>query len=187
MNRSVIIQLGVACAVLLVAGGGYWWWSARVAQVQAAVATLSTDISTKQAALARADTTRTELTALTKDEAAMGAYIVSESDIVTFLGVLESTGRATGAHVSVVSVTPQHTTAHATLSVSVKVTGSFGAVMRTVGAIENVPYYVVINSLSLSATQAPTNARAAASWDASLTLTTAYTASTTPVTSTTTP
>jgi len=185
MNRSIFIQFGIAFVALLVAGGGWMWWSAHITAMHTHVEALSTSIQEKQMILARAATTRAELASLTSDKITINSYFVSESDIVTFLNVLEATGRASGATVSIVSVAPHKDTKYPMLNVSTKIVGSFDAVLRTVGAIENIPYYVITKSLSLSTSKTPVSGTNKGPWSAELILSVGYTSSTT--NSTTTP
>ncbi|HEX8946619.1 MAG TPA: hypothetical protein VF829_00160 [Candidatus Paceibacterota bacterium] len=155
MNRSTLIRFALALAVLLAAGGGYAWWQTRLDAMRASVAEQAQEILDTRAALAHATKEKAMLGELAEDEAAVQSHLVSDASIVSFLNMLESTGRASGADVSIVSVSPQKNGAHPMLTVSAEAEGSFSAVVRTVGAIESVPYYVVVRSLTLSYVKAP--------------------------------
>ena len=185
MNRPVLIRFSIALVLLVAVAGGWWWGSARVAAVRANVETLSATVQEKQILLARIIATRAELSSLTSDKIAIGAYFVSESDIVQFLNVLNATGRAVGSTVSILSVVAHKKIQHPMLGVSVKVTGSFDTVMRTIGAIENISYYVTMNSLSLSTSQNQAGDTHKVPWTASLTLSVGYASSTAAVASST--
>ncbi len=176
MNRSLLIHLGIALVVLVAVGGGYEIWTARLAAVGARIDNVSAAIGAKEAEIARAKTLRAELPTFTKDETLVSTHTVSKSDIITFLNVLEAAGRFVHASVSILSVTPQKTGPHHFLTVSVKIVGTFDAVMRTVGIIENMPYYITTSSLSLGANSTAKKN----SWNAGMTLTVGYTPSTTP-------
>jgi hypothetical protein len=87
-------------------------------------------------------------------------HFVSASDIVPFLSSLESTGKALGSTVSVVSVgsdTSKTKVGHLNLSLSI--TGPFDSVIRTLGAFEYSPYDIVLTNLTL-------NNASASSWTA---------------------
>jgi hypothetical protein len=69
---------------------------------------------------------------------------------VQFINDIESRGSKLGATVSVSSVSAGDSSAHASLSLALSVSGSFDAVMRTMGAIEFAPYDIRVENLSLN-------------------------------------
>lgn len=182
MKNRTILQFSVACIVFAAVAGVNWWWSSHLVAVSENVNVLATKIAVKQAAVTRTSVIHSELASFARSNAILGAYFVSDSDIVPFLGALGVAGHTTGASVSVLSVALHNKTAHQTLVAAVEAKGSFSAVMRAVGAIENVPYYVTIKSLSLS-NIATTNQKSYALWEANMTLSVGY-ASTTAATTT---
>lgn len=182
MKKRTLIQFSIACIVLFAVVGVNWWWASRIVVARENVNTLATKIAAKRDAVMRTSVIHSELASFTRSNSVLSAYFVSDSNIVPFLGALGATGRATGASISILSVALHDKTAHKTLSVSVKANGSFNAVMRTVGAIENVPYYVTIKSLSLSSVTT-TNSKSYTPWEANMVLSVGY-ASTTIATTT---
>jgi hypothetical protein len=78
---------------------------------------------------------------------------------VAFLGDLEKQGKAQGAAVEVLSVTDQDATKRR-ISLSLKITGSFDAVVRTLGTIEYGPYDAVLTNVTLDSVAAKENAPA---------------------------
>ncbi len=150
MNKSTLIRFGFALALLAVSSGTYIWWHAKLQDTKHTVTTLAQKIQDTNMLLDKATVEKTTLESLSDVESNIYSHFVAETDIVSFLGVLESVGRATGAPVTITSVSSKKGADHAMLEISVKTKGSFKNVMRTIGAIENVPYYVTINTLTLS-------------------------------------
>lgn len=161
--KSLLSQLTAAlllCIAAIIAyGAGYAVLSAK----SAAVADLESNIRAKTQTANRIAATRTTLASVTNDEAVVRGYFVPETDVVAFIDSLEARGKAQGAAVNVLSVSTGGTTAQPSLLLSLKVKGTFAAVMRTVGAIEYVPY-----NLSISTLTAVQDAKD--SWHADLTL-----------------
>ncbi|VAW32330.1 hypothetical protein MNBD_CPR01-319 [hydrothermal vent metagenome] len=152
MKKSARNLFGLMFAILIVSSGVFWWWHNRVSEVAMSVNTLSQEIQNTHRALKYADTEKMILSSLSGEESSIKSYFVSYADVVSFLNVLETAGRASGAKVSVTSVSPKTDSKRPMLIVSVKVKGNFDAVMRTVGAIENVPYYTIIKTITLEHT-----------------------------------
>ncbi len=150
MNKSTLIRFGVAFLLLIVSSGTYVWWHSKLQITDREVTSLAQQIQDTEESLDRATVEKTTLESLSDAEASIYSHFVAETDIVSFLSVLESVGRATGAPVSITSVSSKKREGHAMLVVSAKTKGSFKNVMRTIGAIENVPYYVTMNTLTLS-------------------------------------
>jgi len=133
--------------VLTAAGYGFWYHMAVRESSQAA--SLSQQIETKKETAKRASVVQEALAELESDEGAVENYFVSVNNIVTFLGGLESLGSNIGSKVSVASVGAP-SGAGQTLSAALSISGSFNAVMRTVGAIEYAPYAITISSLTMT-------------------------------------
>jgi len=169
MKRSALIQLAVALMLLAGVIGVYVFWYASVGKSSVEAATLSEAIRTKSQDSARVAAAKVALESLSEDEAAMRAYLVREQDIVPFLGTLEQTGTSLGANVEVVSVSTERKDNRSQIQLSLKITGSFDAVLRTLGAIEYGPYDSAIQSVTFDTV--PAEAGAAASWTAVATFT----------------
>jgi hypothetical protein len=82
-------------------------------------------------------------------EQALRAYFVSTSDVVSFLEELQSTGKAFGTTVEVVSVSSTGEGKAAHLSIALKIDGSFDGVVRTLGSLEYSPRDIVVNDAAL--------------------------------------
>jgi len=141
-----LLLAGSACALALV---GYGFWYAAIANKSAAVAALQENIEAKSETMSRLSAARIALTEISGDEAAVQRYFVSETEAVAFIDSLESLGRSQGATVHVLSVSTVRTSAQPALALSLSATGTFDAVMRTVGAIEYTPYALSITALSV--------------------------------------
>lgn len=148
MNRSSLIQLAIALAVLASVFGAYAFWYSLVGKSSVEAAALSEEIRTKSQDSARVAAAKVALESLAEDEAAMRAYLVREKDIVPFLSTLEDTGTSLGAGVEVISVSADSKSERSHIQLSLKITGSFDAVLRTLGAIEYGPYDSAIQSVT---------------------------------------
>jgi hypothetical protein len=165
MSRSMV-RLILVLGLLAAGSGVYAWWYAQVAGATDRAAALATEINEIRLDSERARDARDQLAALGTDEAAVRAHVVPAQDVVPFLETLEATGASLGSDVEVVSVSAQQEP-RPNLALSVRITGGFDAVLRTLGAIEYAPYDIELRQLSLdtaggSATTTP--------WVASATL-----------------
>lgn len=140
MKHLALIQLTVA--LLLFAGivTAYGLWYRVVGKTSAHAAQLSVDIETKTQDSARVAAAKVALSELAADESGVHQYLVPTNDVVPFLEGLEQTGRQLGAEVEVASVSAESKTSRPHLTLSLKITGSFDSVLRTLGAIEYGPY-----------------------------------------------
>lgn len=169
MKRSSLIQLAIALAVLVSVLSAYAFWYSLVGKSSVEAAALSEEIRTKSQDSARVAAAKVALESLAQDEAAMRAYLVREKDIVPFLSTLEDTGTSLGARIEVVSVSADSKGQRSQLQLSLKITGSFDAVLRTLGAIEYGPYDSAIQSVTFDTV--PAEAAAASAWTAAATFT----------------
>lgn len=167
MKRSSLIQLAIALTVLVGVLGAYGFWYSLVGKSSVEAAMLSEEIRTKSQDSARVAAAKVALESLAEDEAAMRAYLVREKDIVPFLGTLEETGASLGAGVEVVSVSAEARGERSQIQLSLKITGSFDAVLRTLGAIEYGPYDSAIQSVTFDTV--PAEAAAVPVWTAAAT------------------
>lgn len=152
MRRRTVIQLIIVILLLACALAAYGAWYASLRKASVQVAALTQDIQAKSQDSARVREAKQALEALAADEASIGAYAVRQEDIVRFLEDLEQTGASLGSSVEVVSVTSETKGARSHIALSLKVTGSFDATLRTIGAIEYGPYDSRIQSLTFDTT-----------------------------------
>lgn len=148
--KSPLAHLSAALAVFAFSLAGYWFWYAAVAERSAAAVALQNSIDESASAASRAALARATLAGLESDEALLRRYFVSETGIVAFINGLEALGNEIGkTTISVLSVsTAAGPAARPAFKLSLLVSGTFDGVMRSVGAIEYLPYDVSISSLS---------------------------------------
>lgn len=176
MNLRPFIPLAISAAILIGAGALYGVGYYTLNNLTKKAASLESDIQTKTALLNRATRARTQLTSLESEEATINQYSVGKEQVVSFLEAVEGGGRALGSHVDVLSVNDQVVDGHSRISLSLSITGSFDAVMRTLGAIEYSPYDGVIESVNLDSTPTATGK----SWTAGVIYSVGLRASSTP-------
>jgi len=148
MNRLFLIQLGSAL-ILLVAGiavvvAGF----ITITHAKKSTETLAATVAEKKQESLRVTLATAALPRLVESEVALDMHVVREEDIVPFLNKLETQGRAQGASVEVVSVSPDTSADAPRISVSLKLVGSFDAVERTLGVIEYNNYDSYVSSVT---------------------------------------
>lgn len=146
MSRS-LAQLLVALGVLAVVAGLYALWYYEVQHEAKKSGELQAQIQTTIDGAVTAAETSDTLASLAADEAAIESYRIKLADIVTFLERIEGTGRSLNSSVEVVSVADKPGN-DGRMALSVRVIGSFDAVLRTLGAIEYGPYDSKITNLT---------------------------------------
>jgi hypothetical protein len=133
-------------ALLTLSGYVLWFLAFSGAKNQALFARSEVArIEQEDAAIANAQDT---LLALASDEEMLRAYFVSAEGIVPFFEELERSGEVLGSVVEVASVTGA-SEAGGRLTLSIRITGSFESVMKTLGSIEYGARDVRIESLTL--------------------------------------
>lgn len=149
MRRRALIELALALSLLVAVLLGYGVWYVAVGKASAESAALASEIETKRIDSARVASAKAALESLAADESSMRTYLVREADVVPFLGKIEGAGTALGAQVEVVSVGSEVADGREVLRLSLKVTGSFDAVLRTLGALEYGPYDTRVSNVTL--------------------------------------
>ncbi|MBU1292445.1 hypothetical protein KJ819_00050 [Patescibacteria group bacterium] len=140
MKHITFVHLSVALLLFIGLVSAYGFWYSLVGKASAQAAVLSEEIHQKSLESGRVAAARRALTVLAEDEAQVQKYLISENSVVPFLESLENTGKALGASVSVASVSAETSTTRPHLKLSLKITGSFDSVLRTLGAIEYGAY-----------------------------------------------
>lgn len=142
----------VALVMLALSLAGYAAFRVFVTRESVAVATLSAQVGAKSDESTRVAAARAALSQLAGEEAAVHAYFVPQSGIVSFVDDLQSRGSALGTTVAITSISAASGSQRPTLIVSADVTGPFDAVMRTLGSIEEAPYDVTVTGVSVTLT-----------------------------------
>ncbi len=148
MSKALLIQLALAVLLIGVLGAGYAFWYLSVERLSDSARGLGQDIQEKTEDASRIRAAQAELATLAASEAEVGQYFVSTGNIVGFLEELQKTGAGLGAKVEVVSVASDDSTSPGHLTLALKITGSFDAVLRTLGAMEYGPYDSALQSLT---------------------------------------
>jgi hypothetical protein len=153
MNRLLRIApftlLGFAAVLCAAAVITYGFWYRTIVTESTTVASLGSQIDTQTAAAARIASARAALAQIAGDEAAVQAYFVPQTNVVPFIDDLQTRGQSLGTVIAVQSVSANAQATHPSLSLELTVSGSFDAVLRTLGAIEYAPYDLSITGLSL--------------------------------------
>jgi len=168
MKLKPYVHVIVMALVFFGALSAYGVWYSMVGKEAAAAISLQSQIQAKTETAAHAQAAKSQLTKALSDQATITNYFVSTNDIVTFLGTLQATGNRYGAKVDVESVTAQPAKPHTLLQLSLRITGSFDGVERTLGAIEYEPYDTTVSSVTFDTPGAA--AGSARQWTAAVTM-----------------
>ncbi len=145
----------VVSALVFLGGAllGYGVWYSVVSATSRTVATLSEEIAVRSERVQQASVASAALRKLESVKSELANYFVSEKSIVPFLAELEQLGTRLGTTMNVVSVgAPTEVGSQKgeqPLPVILSAEGSFDAVMRTLGAIEQAPYALSITAVTL--------------------------------------
>lgn len=148
--KSPLTHFLIAAVITGAALSGYAGWYATVSNESGRVADLQARITAATASVTRMASVHTAFAEIAGDEATIEGYFVPETGVVSFINGLETLGNAQHATVSVLSVSTGPAAGQPTLLITLSIKGTFDAVMRTVGAIEYVPYDVSFSTLSIA-------------------------------------
>lgn len=146
--RSPLIHFLAVLAVAVVIVAGYTMGYLAISKKSNEVASLQEQIAVAGENMKRIASARAALAEIAGDEANVRSYFVSESSVVAFIDDLEARGEGQKATVSVISVSKSGTPARPTLVFALAITGTFDAIMRTIGAIEYAPYDISLTRVS---------------------------------------
>lgn len=164
--RTPYAHIAAAGLLLLLSVGAYAFWFRHVNALSAEAAQLSTELRTRGDAGSRASSLRRAIGEIERQEGEVYRRFVGSDTIVTYLEGVEATAESLGASVEVVSVGNASAKRDqlVQLQMSLRITGTFDAVMRTLGAIEYQAYDTTLSSLTLD-----TPPQADAGWTAAAT------------------
>ncbi len=164
MKASSHLTLSFVFLVLVAAG--YWYAYFSVSRESIKAAEISVSIASLTQTAERTEAVNQALVELGGSEEVVENHFVSDDNIVGFLEEMQKLATSLEAGMDVLSVAAGKDAARPTLTVSLRIQGSFSAVMRTLGALEYAPYALTVSSLNMSE-----NADEKMPWSAGVTLT----------------
>ena len=147
--RAPLVGLIVSLGVLALSLGAYVFWHNTVSSLSDHVDELVASAAEKNAALARLASGKDALVALASDEETLKSFSVAREGVVSFLESIESRSAKLGAHLEVGSVVVEEEGPHPLLLLTIKITGSFEAVLRALGLLEYGPHYLETRNAAL--------------------------------------
>jgi hypothetical protein len=145
--KTYLSHLILAVALLLIAGGAYAFWFFETRHAAETASGYASEILLKTREHERAGSSKALLPEIEAEEARSASRFVPAEEIVPFLEEIEELGSSLGATVSVVSVGDPGEDKRIRLALSIQ--GSFDAVMRTVGVMEQGRRASAVPSLTL--------------------------------------
>lgn len=167
MNKNYIplVTALVTLALTLIL---YVGWLYSVSQISTSIRTTQAEIVKATQESMQGARTKEALLALSSNAEVIRGYFVEKESLVTFLETLSKTGTALGSTLEIVSVSDsKDAQGFPRIVVALKIQGSFDAVLRTVGALEQGPYDSKVETMHIEARQLDTVGEA---WTASVTL-----------------
>jgi hypothetical protein len=148
MNRAALIHFLIALSFAFLMLAGYVFLFLSLSSARAGAAAARAEVARMEHEDATLADAEDALAKLAADETLLRSYFVSTSGVVAFLERIERSGDALQSVVEVVSVTePKEEGGR--LMLSVRITGDFRAVMKTLGSLEYGPYDIQVDSLTL--------------------------------------
>ncbi len=141
-----VILAGSVCIAIMIGYGALYNY---VAAESVTVANTEKQIIAKTGTESRIASTRASLTEIANDETNIQSYFIPETGVVSFIDALQTQAKALNATTSILSVSMSGIGMQAELKTALTIKGTFDSVMRTIGAIEYMPYDLSISALSL--------------------------------------
>ncbi len=151
MKKLLPKHLIIAVALLAAAGALYGAESYLLDSTVKNSTALQQGNDEKRAEVAKNNALKSASDTLDASEQEIASHFLKKDGVVSFLGSLEQSGKPVGAQVSVVSVSADNNVQHPRASVTLLVSGTFDAVMKTIGMLENSSYDSVVTNLKLDA------------------------------------
>ena len=153
MIKGPLTHLAIAAGIFILALGSYIAWYTYVGNTESKAGLLFSEIERVRVESIRSLELESVLASIAEDETAINSRFIVVKDIALFLEELEATGRGLGASIEVVSVADKPTP-EGRILITLRMTGSYASILRTIGAIEYGPRDTRLENLSLSATEA---------------------------------
>ena len=138
-------SLIIACVAALVAMGGFWFLYTNIKSQSSVITSKLQAVYDETVASKRLKLNRELVASTEADRQELLSHLVSSDKIVEFIEFMEKLGTKAGSTVTLSTFSSEDDSAKAPGSVtvvnaSVRVVGSWAAVMKTVGLLENLPY-----------------------------------------------
>ena len=146
--KSTRTHLIIVVVIAALAVGGHVFWYNIILAKSAEVSNLQGEIGQASQVVTRIASDRALLEQASSSQSEVQNYFVSNNNIVPFINSLQNTGSSLGSTVTVLSVSSTGR-GQTSIALALTITGSFDAVMRTVGAIEYAPYAITMTSLTM--------------------------------------
>lgn len=149
MKHTELIPAIIAIGILLATLGGYAWWHQGLLEKRMDSNNILQEIQQavqKEGQLARLASKTEQLVA---NESLVTKHLVREEDIVSFLRHLEDVGATNNALIEIASVSD--TAKEGQVDVSLKATGSFSSIMKTITMLEHDQYALSAKNINISA------------------------------------
>jgi hypothetical protein len=149
MKHTELITAIIAISILLITLGGYAWWHQGLLEKRTDSNNILQEIQQavqKEGQLARLASKTEQLVA---NESLVSKHLVREEDIVSFLRHVEGVGASNNALIEITSVSDTAKEGH--VDISLKATGSFSSIMKTVAMLEHDQYALSAKNINISA------------------------------------
>jgi hypothetical protein len=150
MNR-IYAHIVIVMLLLAATAGGYGFWYLQVGEAGSRIAVIDAELAAKNEELKQIQEARSALAALSEKEARIRSYFVEGDGVVPFIEEVGRIGSSLGAKVEVLGVAEEQGRERGSIELSLRIEGTFDAVMRTVGALEYAPYDITLTRLAIDA------------------------------------
>lgn len=149
MKHTELITSIIALVILVATLGGYAWWHQGILAKRTESERLMQEIQQavqEEGQVARLASKTEQLVA---NESLIAKHLVRVEDIVPFLRHIEEVGTSNNALVEITSVSD--TAKEGYVDISLKATGGFSSVMKTVAMLEHDQYALSAKNINISA------------------------------------
>lgn len=148
--KPVYMHLIIAGVFVALAIAAHVFWFLRIEALGVEADQLLAQRAETERAASRINDAKNALGTLVESEERIKNYFIPESDVVPFLEEIGNTGEGLGSRVEVVGVTADPGEGgRGRMTLSLRIVGGFGSVMRTIGALEFGPFDSRLVSVSL--------------------------------------
>lgn len=138
-----------ACILCVIVSIGYVAWYNLIKDTSMQIALTEDQLRAHTQTEKRIAAARASLTQIDGYDAKIRNYFLEESAVSAFIDKLQSDAENKKVKLEVLSVGKEPVSGHPMLSLTLSITGTFDAVMRTTGGIEYAPYAMSISAYSI--------------------------------------